>query len=186
MTSYLIRTDRELNKTYFLQIGDENNLIGSTYTDFMLYKETRDITIEDLVDEKLRTVANIKIGNENNLIEISSKYGLLKSKKVISKVTRDGRYFELDNEINYVKISKTDLLMKPAFAILKERGVTHAFFPEKKSVISSMFCYERDGDISAVFETRGDDESLALCAVPLFLSDRLMKQEYIFDLLGIT
>ncbi len=175
MTDYLIRTDIEHKKTFLAKLGTSNKLIGTIYTEFLVSRTRRDITIEDVVNSDLKLIANIHLLNKNNYVE------LLRKRKTLSAFTKDKQYFEDGKQVPYKMVSKTELLINPTYASLKELGITHAYFLADQSVISNIFCYEKDENISAIVSVKKDEDDVALRSIPLFLSERIMKQEYVFS-----
>ena len=94
MNRYLIRTDREENKTQILKLGNPVERIGLIYTDFILRPGTRDITKEEIVDpETSKSIGQVRLYRKDDLIVV--RFG----GKDVVVIDREGTYTENGEKI---------------------------------------------------------------------------------------
>jgi len=176
MAQYLIRTNREEKKTYVLRVDNPTEIIGLIYTDFNLALKNRDISLEDVVNPLLnKQIVQIHLYQNGNIISINSR------KKELSSFTEIGEYKEDGLVIPYRKMTKDILLSKSEYKSLEEMGITHAYFLGEKSMLSQVFCFEKDGNLSGIVHTKEMDFDAALRGLTLSLAQRIEDQEFIFE-----
>lgn len=176
MAQYLIKTDKDEKKTHILRIGNPIESAGLIYTDFNLVPENRDIATEDIVNLlSNKTIAHIHLYKNGNVISVNSR------RKELSAYTERGEYKEDGIIIPYRRIAKDVLVSRPEYKTLEEMGVIHAYFLGGRSALSQVFCFEKDGNLSGVVNTKERDDVAALKGLTLTLAQKIEDQEFIFE-----
>lgn len=175
MTQYVVRTKE--GRTYLGKLDDGMQLLAFTYTDYHLLPDTRDISLEDIVEpKKKKAIARATLYRKKNYLTIDRK------RQSLAAVTRKGEYFEDGEAIEIEKIPAKELLKKEEYKDLERMGLTHAYFVKKPSPISEVFCFEKNGDISgtiSIRKSKEDDLTLALKGFALVMAKRIEDQEYL-------
>lgn len=183
MTKYLIRTDREEQKTH-IYTAEPNQEIGLIYTDFTTSADQRDIKLEDIVNPKTnKRIGRIELFVKDEIAIVRRKKFIDFSKKGIASLKKDETYKEDGKEVEVIRLPAEVLLRNEKYKQFANMGLTHAYFLDG-SPIEQVFCFMRGGNVSAIVYTseKGNNVDTALKALPLALQDRLMEQEYVFEL----
>lgn len=191
---YLIRTDKIERKTYIISIGNSEKKddeisrvenpkrIGLIYSDFLLYPDSKDLLSEEIIDSvSEKPIARLNVYEGNYAIRLT----LAKKNRELASLDKNWIYRENGSEIPMKKIPKTILLKKSGYEKLENSGLLHAYILGEKSSLEKVFCYEKDGDVSGVVYTKGNDIGLdtPLKGLALVLAKRIEEQEFIFGLL---
>ena len=176
MAQYLIRTNKDEKKTHILRVGAPVELAGTIYTDFNLRLGNRDISAEDIVNPlSNKSIARVQLWEHGNIISVKSK------RKELSTYTQNGEYKEEGIVIPYRKMTRDILLSRPEYKTLEEMGITHAYFLGDRSLLSQVFCFEKDSNISGVIHSREADDVSALKGLALVLAQKIEDQEFVFE-----
>ncbi len=180
MTQYLIRTEDD--GTHILKLGENPKRLGFIYTDYYLQPDSRDISLEDILDPKKRKViAQARLYDKKDYLSIMRKKRWGRMDPVAS-FNRKGEYQENGKVIPFRKVLRKALLKKEEYKGLEEMGVTHAYFVEHPSPLTQVFCFERDGKVSGTVHTREsseDDLVIALKGFTLVMAQTIENQDYI-------
>lgn len=175
MGKYKVRTDRDEKKTYIVDTENEGNAY-LIYTDFVLRPKFRDISKEDIVTENWKKrVGKIILRNGDDTFTINKK------RRELCGIDQDLQYRELGNPITYKRQIRDVLLSRPEYENMDDDGLSHAYFFEDASELSSVFCYEKDGNVSGLINTKNEDRDSMLKGLPFVLLKRIDDQEYLFD-----
>ena len=169
MNRYLIRTDREENKTQILKLGNPVERIGLIYTDFILRPGTRDITKEEIVDpETSKSIGQVRLYRKDDLIVV--RFG----GKDVVVIDREGTYTENGEKIPFRRYDVKDLTSE-RYSKLIEMGLDHAYSLGDKSQLSHIFCFGKDNSLASVVFGRSGSEGteVALKGLGLSLSKRI-------------
>lgn len=180
MEKYLVKTDKDEKKTQIVRLSDHPERIGLVYTDFLIRPEVRDITSEEIVDPLTnKIIGQIRILRKKNLIVVKA------NGKEIAALSREGFYREDGLNVSFKKYNEKNLSSEK-YAQLHSLGLNHAYSLGKKSQLSHLFCFERNGNLaSLVYSKDGAEEGLniALKSLTLALAQRIENQDYIFEFL---
>jgi len=176
MERYLIKTDREEKKTHIFSVGNGTERIGLVYTDFLVREGMRDITNEEIVGPDNRPIGSVELHRKNNLVSVRS------GGKVVAAVEMDGAYRE-DGDKMKMKEYGLPSLDSERYAKLREMGLTHAYGLEKKSALSHLFCFERDGNLASTIMGKGEEGCVdgAFKGMALAIKKRIEDQEFVFE-----
>ena len=187
MTQYIIRTDGEERKTYILRLDsqkgregkdkDKVERIGLIYTDFILREGMRDISAEDVVNP-----INKKVLARVNLLKGSKLISVGKFRELAS-INESGVYTERGKAASYRKVSREALLSTPGYENLEGREfLTHAYFlgKESSSSLSQVLCFEKEGNLASIVESKNDGIVFPLISLPLIFYQRISDQDFIF------
>ncbi len=178
--NYVVRTNKTEKKTYLARIKEgKPECLGVIYTDFSLFPGIRDISHEEVVDPYTKkSIGVIELYGRGKLISVfqSRKWG---RRREVASFGEDGKYWERKKIIPYKKI--------PAAAFdaqehNRESGLKHAFSLEK-SLLSQVFCFEKDGELSGIVQAKEDSIPAILSGLVLVLAERIQNQEYVFEFL---
>jgi len=185
MTQYIIRTDREERKTHILRLDsrkdreekDKVERIGLIYTDFILREGMRDISAEDVVNP-----INKKVLARVNLLKGSKLISLGKFRELAS-IDECGVYTERGKAVPYRKVSRESLLAMQGYENLEGKEfLTHAYFlgKESSSSLSQVLCFEKEGNLASIVESKNDGIVFPLISLPLVFYQRIKDQDFIF------
>ncbi|MBI5065600.1 hypothetical protein HZA97_05170 [Candidatus Woesearchaeota archaeon] len=183
MSKYIIRTDGEEKKTH-IYAAESGKELGVVYTDFTTSREQRDIRLEDILNPKTnKKIGRIELFVKDEIAVVRRKKLIDFSKKGIASLKKDETYKEEGKEVEVVRLPAAVLLRNEKYKQFDKMGLTHAYFLDG-SPIEQVFCFLMDGNVSGIVYTKetGSDVNTALKALPLVLQDRLMQQEYVFEL----
>lgn len=172
---YIIRTTKADKKTHIMVPEKPVIGIGKIYTDFLLNPGSRDIDFEEIVDYSNSLIGNIRIYSNGELVSVNQ------GRKKLGSLSLQGEYRENGVIVPYRRISKTILLGNQNYKPLEERGLSHAYFFDEQSSLTSVFCFEKEGEISGVVDARQSSEENALKGLLFVLAKRLEAQDFIFE-----
>ena len=177
MANYLIKTDKESQRTFIFDMAKKQQLIGSVYTDFDLLRTKKEIRKEDIVDSNLKPIAQIEIFTGDDIIRISKYF------KEISSLNQNWKYKENSNIISFNK-HNIEQLKDPSLESLKNQGLVNLYTFPKTSVLQQVACFEQNGDLAGLVQGRNGDSGLevALAGFPFVVGKRVELQEYIYAL----
>ena len=187
MTQYIIRTDREERKTHILRLDsrkdreekDKVERIGLIYTDFILREGMRDISTEDVVNP-----INKKVLARVNLLKGSKLISVGKFRELAS-IDESGNYTERGKAVPYRKVSRESLLAMQGYENLEGREfLTHAYFTSENSSLSQVLCFEKEGNLASIVESKNDGIVFPLISLPLVFYQRISDQDFIFKFMG--
>ncbi|MBI2044855.1 hypothetical protein HYT23_02250 [Candidatus Pacearchaeota archaeon] len=176
MTQYLIRTNKDEEKTYILRVGTPAEIAGMIYTDFNINLGDRDISTEDVVNPlSNKSIARVELYRNGNIVAVELK------RKELSAYTLNGEYKEGGIVVPYRRMTKDFLASRQEYKTLGEMGLTHAYFLGDESSLSQVFCFEKEADISGLVNSREADDISALKGLALVLAQRIEDQEFVFE-----
>jgi len=181
MTEYIIRTNNKQAKTYIVKTvkNDKPVLLGLIYTDFLVTPQSRDIFSEEIINPaNQKVIGRVKLYKDEKIISVNSK-GVFGSE--LSSLSQDEVYNEFGKPISTNKISSQIILAKPEFKHLSDAQLTHVYEFDKKSILESIYCFEKGNDLSAVINARDDNFDSALVGLTLALAQRIENQDYLFE-----
>ncbi len=177
--NYVVRTNKTEKKTYLARMQEGRaECFGVIYTDFQPALGMRDISQEEIVDlHNKKAMGVIELYGKGKLISVyqSRKWG---RRREVAAFGEDGKYRERKRAISYKKIPASALLSEE----YREMGLKHVFSLEK-SLLSQVFCFEKDGETSGVVQAKDDSIPALLSGLVLVLAEKVQNQEYVFEFL---
>jgi hypothetical protein len=163
---YLIITKEK--KTY---ISQEDEIKALIYTDFVQKRDSKNISLEDIVDaETKKKIAQISLFKDD-IINVYTKWKNLAS-------LEDGEYKQDKKVITYRESTKAMLENKEEYEDIE--NLTRAYFLDNGVQI---FCFEKDGELGAWVYTNDEDLTSVLKTLPLVLKKRVEVQDYVFEMM---
>lgn len=176
MTDYMLRTDANEKKTTIVRLGDTPQTVGMIYTDFLLQPSSRDISLEDVIGQKRKVIARIRLFTEEDILISVESMGIIK--KRLGAINGTKQYIERGKLVPYRRLSREAL--RSTYPGGEEIGITHGYELDPSSQYTRIICCSRESNLAGIIQTRNQGASF-LPAIPLVLLDRIESQDYVFE-----
>ncbi len=170
--SYLMKATN--NETHLVKLEPLEPLAYAA-TDFLVRSDSPISLVQ-----KIKNTQNDKQVAEVRLYD-KATIEIFKGRKQVSSF--DGKDYHEHGKLVSLKEVKRPWLLSNGYEDYQDEGITHGYFLPQSSNLERVICFEKEGELSAIIESKKDEIDAVLIGLTLALYSRIEQQEYVFGFL---